>query len=118
MSENTMMLVQSTWNDKQTFRMIPITESCPYVECIMDPDTKVFVVISKIRKVSLHMLPKVDDYGQPVAGTKGMKQERHKIEVFQEFYVEDKDAIDEVIKLFAVNAKKFDYKKFMLLEPA
>jgi hypothetical protein len=51
MSENTMMLVQSTWNDKQTFRMIPITESCPYVECIMDPDTKVFVVISKIRKV-------------------------------------------------------------------
>jgi hypothetical protein len=59
------------------------------------------------------MLPKVDDYGQPVTGTKGMKQERHKIEVFQEFYVEDKDAIDEVIKLFAVNAKKFDYKKFM-----
>ena len=113
MSENTMMLVQSTWNDKQTFRMIPITESCPYVECIMDPDTKVFVIISKIRKTSLHMLPKLDEYGQAVAGTKGMKQERHKIEVFQEFYVEDASAIDEVIKQFAVNAKKFDYKKFM-----
>jgi hypothetical protein len=108
-----MMLVQSTWNDKQTFRMIPITESCPYVECIMDPDTKVFVVISKIRKTSLHMLPKLDEYGQPVTGTKGMKQERHKIEVFQEFYVEDVTAIEEVIKQFAVNAKKFDYKKFM-----
>jgi hypothetical protein len=108
-----MMLVQSTWNDKQTFRMIPITESCPYVECIMDPDTKVFVVISKIRKTSLHMLPKLDEYGQAVTGTKGMKQERHKIEVFQEFYVEDTSAIDEVIKQFAVNAKKFDYKKFM-----
>ena len=113
MSENTMMLVQATWQEKQTFRMIPISESCPYVECIMDPDTKVFVVISKIRKVSLHMLPKVDDYGQPKAGTKGMLQERHKIEVFQEFYVEDKDAIEELIKLFAVNAKKFDYKKFI-----
>ena len=112
MSENTMMLVQSTWNDKQTFRMIPITESCPYVECIFDPDTKVFVVISKIRKVSLHMLPKVDDYGQPVAGTKGMKQERHKIEVFHEFYLEDKNAIEELIKLFAVNTK-CNYKKFM-----
>ena len=112
MSENTMMLVQSTWTDKQTFRMIPITESCPYVECIFDPDTKVFVVISKIRKVSLHMLPKVDDYGQPVAGTKGMKQERHKIEVSQEFYLEDKNEIEELIKLFAVNTK-FNYKKFM-----
>jgi hypothetical protein len=113
MSENTMMLVQSTWNDKQTFRMIPITDSCPYVECIMDPDTRVFVIISKIKKTSLHMLPKLDDYGQPVTGTKGMKQERHKIEVFQEFYIEDESAIDEVIKQFAINAKKFDYKKFM-----
>jgi len=113
MSENTMMLVQATWNEKQTFRMIPISESCPYVECIMDPDTKVFVVISKIRKTALHMLPKLDEYGQPSTGTKGRKEERHKIEVFQEFYVEDKEAVDELIKLFAVNAKKFDYKKFM-----
>jgi len=112
MSEKTMMLVEATWQDKKTFRMIPIAESCPYVECIMDPDTKVFVVISKIRKTSLHMLPKLDEYGQPVTGTKGMKQERHKIEVFQEFYVEDTAAIEELIKTFAVNAK-FDYKKFM-----
>jgi hypothetical protein len=112
MSEKSMMLVQATWNEKQTFRMIPITESCPYVECIFDPETKVFVSISKIRKTSLHMLPKLDDYGQPVAGAKGMKQERHKIEVFQEFYIEDVNAIEELIKLFAINSK-FDYKKFM-----
>jgi len=112
MSDKSMMLVEATWQDKKTFRLIPIAESCPYVECIFDPDTKVFVVISKIRKTALHMLPKLDDYGQAIAGTKGMKQERHKIEVFQEFYVEDKAAIEELIKLFAVNAK-FDYKKFM-----
>lgn len=112
MSEKTMMLVEATWQDKKTFRLIPIAESCPYVECIFDPETKVFVVISKIRKTALHMLPKLDDYGQAIAGTKGMKQERHKIEVFQEFYVEDKSAIEELIKIFAVNAK-FDYKKFM-----
>ena len=113
MSENTMMLVQATWNDKQTFRMIPIAESCPYVECIYDPDTKVFVAISKIKKTTLHMLPKVDEYGQPVAGAKGMKQERHKIEVFQEFYVEDQTAMLELINMFAVNSDKFDYKKFL-----
>lgn len=112
MSEKTMMLVEATWQDKKTFRLIPISESCPYVEIIFDPETKVFVVISKIRKTSLHMLPKLDEYGQPVTGNKGMKQERHKIEVFQEFYVEDQAAIEELIKMFAVNAK-FDYKKFM-----
>ena len=113
MSENTMMLVQATWNEKQTFRMIPISESCPYVECIMDPDTKVFVVISKIRKTSLHMLPKLDEYGQPSMGAKGRKEERHKIEVFQEFYVEDKIAVKDIIHLFATNAKTFDFEAFM-----
>lgn len=112
MSDKSMMLVQATWQEKQTFRLIPIAESCPYVEIIFDPETKVFVVISKIRKTSLHMLPKLDEYGQPIAGAKGMKQERHKIEVFQEFYVEDAEAIEELIKLIAVNVE-FDYKKFM-----
>ena len=64
MSENTMMLVQATWQENQTFRMIPISESCPYVECIMDPETKVFVIISKITRTTLQMLPRIDDNGE------------------------------------------------------
>ena len=111
-----MMLVQATWQEKQTFRMIPINDMCPYVECIFDPGTKVFVIISKIKKTTLHMLPKLDEYGQAIAGTKGMKQERHKVEVFQEFYIEDTTAMEELIKMFAINAK-FDYKKFMVASP-
>ena len=55
----TMMLVQATWQESQTFRMIPTSSDCPYVECIFDPGTKVFVIISKIKKVTLHMLPKI-----------------------------------------------------------
>ena len=110
---NSMMLVKSSWQEDQTFKMIPTSESCPYVECIFDPGSKVFVVITKIRKTSLHMLPKLDDYGQPVTGNKGARQDRHKIEVFQEFYIEDKDAIEELIQLFALNSDKFDYQSFM-----
>lgn len=118
MSEKSMMLVQATWQDKQTFRMIPLTESCPYVECLFDPESKVFVIISKIKKVTLHMLPKLDDYGQPITGTKGIKQERHKVEVFQEFYIEDKIAIEDIVHGFATNASTFDYKSFMKAETA
>jgi hypothetical protein len=120
MTEKTMMLVQSTWQEKQTFRMIPIADSCPYVECIMDPETKVFVVISKITKQSLHMLPRMDDNGDPMftkstrPNGRQIKEERHKIEVFQEFYIEDKIAIKDLIHLFAVNAKTFDYETFMI----
>lgn len=120
MSKNTMMLVQATWQDKQTFRMIPIEDSCPYVECIFDPDTKVFVIISKLTKQSLHMLPRLDDNGDPMQiknprpNGRTFKEERHKIEVFQEFYVEDKVAIKDIIYLFAVNAKTFDIESFMI----
>ena len=104
MSEKSMILVQSSWQDAQTFRMIPISESCPYVECIFDPGTKVFVIISKIKRTSLQMLPKLDEYGQPVTGAKGRKEERNKLDVFQEFYIEDKTAVEGLIKIFAINA--------------
>jgi hypothetical protein len=118
MSENTMMLVQATWQESQTFRMIPISESCPYVECIFDPKTGVFVIISKIKRTSLQMLPKLDEYGQPITGAKGHKEERNKLEVFQEFYIEDKSAVEGLIKIFAINANSFDYKSFMTVEEA
>jgi hypothetical protein len=120
MSDTTMMLVQATWNEQQTFRMIPIAESCPYVECIFDPSTKVFVIISKIVKTTLHMLPKLDENGDPSplknkrANGRMVKEERKTIETFQEFYIEDNSAMEDLIKLFAINAGKFDYKKFML----
>jgi hypothetical protein len=116
MSEKTMMLVQATWQESQTFRLIPISESCPYVECIFDPGTKVFVIISKIKRTSLQMLPKLDEYGQPVTGAKGRKEDRNKLEVFQEFYIEDKIAVEDLINLFAINADTFDYKKFITAE--
>jgi hypothetical protein len=112
MSKQSMMLVEATWQDKTTFRMIPISDHSPYVECIFDPESQVFVVVSKIKKTSLHMLPKLCEYGNPIKGTRGSKQERHKIEVFQEFYVEDKAGMDALINLLAVNPE-FDYKKFM-----
>lgn len=113
MSEKTMMLVQATWQESQTFRMVPIDTTCPYVECIFDPGTKVFVIISKIKRTSLQMLPKLDEYGQPALGSKGRKEERHKVEVFQEFYIEHTDAIKDLVDLFAINAKTFDYNQFL-----
>ena len=113
MSEKTMMLVESTWQDTKTFKMIPVSSNCPYVECIFDPTSKVFVIISKVTKTSLHMLPKLDEYGKAVSGNRGAKQERRALDTFQEYYIEEKDSIVDVINLFAVNAKKFDITKFI-----
>ena len=56
MSKNDMLLIESVWNDKKTFKMIPIDETAPYVECIFDPTSGVFVIISKIRKFTLQII--------------------------------------------------------------
>lgn len=114
-----MLLVKSSWNEGETFRMIPVSKDCPYVECIFDPSTKVFVVISTISKTTLHMLPRLDDNGDPAPlktprkNGRQVKEERKTIETFQEFYLEDKDAMKDLIKLFAVNAESFDYTQYL-----
>lgn len=114
-----MLLVKSSWNEGETFRMIPVSKDCPYVECIFDPSTNVFVVISTITKTTLHMLPKLDDNGDPAPlkaprkNGRNVKEERKTIETFQEFYLEDKDAMKDLIKLFAVNAENFDYTQYL-----
>ena len=119
MSEKSMILVQSTWQESQTFRMIPISTDCPYVECIFDPATKVFVIISKLSKTTLHMLPKLDENGDPSplktkrANGRTVKEERKTIETFQEYYVEDIDAIKSLVEFFAINFKDLDWKSFL-----
>lgn len=119
MSEKTMILVKSTWNDKQTFRTVPVSEACPYVECIWDPEQKVFVVISKVSKTTLHMLPKLDDNGDPAPlkvkrpNGRAVKEERKSIETFQEYYVEDREAIKYIVESMCVNGDKFDIAPFL-----
>jgi len=112
-----MMLVESTWQDTKTFKMIPVSNDCPYVECIYDPSSKVLVLIGKTTKTSLHMLPKLDEYGKAVSGNRGAKQERRSIDTFQEYYIEEDKDIKEIVKMFAVNASKFDIAKFLEKAP-
>ena len=112
MSEKTMMLVESTWQDTKTFKMIPISNECPYVECIFDPSSKVFVIISKVTKTSLHMLPKLDEYGKAVSGNRGAKQERRSIDTFQEYYIEDAKDIKAIVEYFAINDTRFNIDFF------
>ena len=114
-----MYVVKSSWNEGETFRLIPVTDDCPYVECIFDPATKVFVIISKLSKTTLHMLPKLDENGDPSAlktkraNGRTVKEERKTIETFQEYYVEDIDAIKSLVEFFAINHKDMDWKSFL-----
>lgn len=115
-----MLLISSAWLDKPSFKMIPISENCPYTECLYDPTSKVFVIISKMTKTSLHMLPRLDDNGDPKVLKTGkrpngkiIQESRLALETLLEYYVEEQKDIITLIDIFAMNADVFDYKAIL-----
>lgn len=115
-----MLLITATWNGKESFKLIPISESAPYAECIFDPESKVLVVISKLTKTALHMVPKLDQDGYPSVIQKGanagkQRQERKEIEVFYEYYIEQITDMKHLISNLAVN-QDFEWEKFTLTD--
>ena len=117
-----MMLTHSQWKESKTFKMIPVTEDCPYLECIYDKDVNVLAVVSTLSKDTFHMVPKLDANGDPemrkTPGRDGLpyKQERRTLETYNEYYLENQQDIEYFINRFAVNAEDFDYKQYLTTE--
>lgn len=113
-----MLLTTSTWKDGKTFKMIPVTTDCPFVECIYDAEVNVLAVIGAAKKDTFHMLTKLDPNGDPetrkIPAKNGnpFKEERRSVETFQEYYIETQSEIEEFVKMFARNAETFDFRKF------
>lgn len=103
------MLIKSDWNQRPTFKMIPVSVDCPYVECIYDPESKVLALIGTTKKNVFHMMPKLDDNGEIVPrkikaeGSKSYKEERRTVETFQEYYISDSAQILEFVEMFGTN---------------
>ena len=105
---------------QRSFKMIPANKDCPYVECIYSMKDGFLAVITKNMKQSYHMVPKLDDNGDPVPmkgkirpNKKDYKEERRLVDTFSEFYLMTPEEIDGFIKLYAINAKEFDYDQFI-----
>lgn len=105
-----MMLINSAFKNVKSFSLVPASLECPYVEAMYDPTSSILAVISKDKKVSLHMVPLLDNSGNPIKG----KMKRIQIETFSEFYVQSKEDIANFIEIFAINSEHFDYKKFFV----
>jgi len=114
------MLVNSAFRNVKSFTMIPVSLDSPYTEAMYDPASGILAVISKVMKQSYHMVPKLDDDGNPIRlkvpnkqTGKTVKEERRLVDTFSEFYLSDKTDIETFIHMFAVNASEFDYNQFM-----
>ena len=115
-----MMLITSTWGTKKTFKMIPATPDCIYNEAIFDLDSKVLALISKEKKQSLHMVAKINEWGDVVpmkigkrANGKDYAEERKTLETFYEYYVEDVTDVKDIVTRLAVNSDTFDITSFI-----
>lgn len=111
-----MFLISSSWAGSPTFKLIPVSQDCPYNEVIFDPTSQALAIVSKEKKTTLHMLPKLTDIGD-VMRIKVQKRENGKdyaetrvnMETFYEYFIEEKAEILHFISSFAANADNFDY---------
>ena len=115
-----MMLISSAFRNAKSFSLLPVSNDSPYVEAMFDPSSSILAVISKVKKNSFHMLPRLGEDGQPQRlkvpnkqTGKTVKEQRVEMQTFSEFYISDKKDIETFIELFAINASSFDYKEFL-----
>lgn len=116
-----MMLVNSSFRNAKSFTLIPVSQDSPYVEAMFDPTSGILAVISKVMKQSYHMVPKLDESGQPIRlktpnqqTGKTVKEERRLVDTFSEFYLSDRSDIETFIHMFAVNADNFNIEEFFV----
>ncbi len=115
-----MMIISSSFRNVKSFSLMPVTNDCPYVEAMYDPSSGILAVITKTRKQSFHMMPRLDDSGQPQRlkapnkeTGKVHKEQRVTIDTFSEVYIAEKSEIENFLALFAVNFTEFDYKQYL-----
>jgi hypothetical protein len=105
---NNMMVYHALWHGQKSFRMMPLSEDCPFNEVLYNPIEKVLAVISKDQKEKPQLLPKLNEKGELVKNKPGSsnpwQEERRMMPAYYEYYIEDMSDIDYFIKCFAVNA--------------
>ena len=113
-----MILLTSFYGPEQkTFKMMPISNDCPFVECIFNNDHNVLAVIGKEKKATHQMVQKLNDNGEPDFTKQGQpKKQRVTIDLYQEYYLLEREEIHAFIDSIAANADAFDFKKFFKVD--
>lgn len=115
-----MMLITSSWGANRTFKMIPATPDCIFNEAIFDLDSKVLALISKEKKENMHMVAKVNEWGDVVPMKIGKRnngkdyaEERKVLETYYEYYIDNLEEVKDIVSRLAVNADTFNLTPFM-----
>ena len=112
-------IVRWSGNGKATFKLIPLSDDCPFLEAVFDPDDLALGLIGKFKKSEYEMVPALDEDGEPKkkkkAVTEGgipIKLERRMLEKWNEWEILTKEEIVSFIKMVAINADTFDVESW------
>ena len=95
----TMLLVTAPWSqDEVTFRMIPASLECPYIDVVYNKDKSALEIVSAFKRNEYGMFAKVDENGDvekrkhPIVDPetneqKVFKQERRVTEILQKYFI-------------------------------
>ena len=123
-----MLLIKGTiefdQNSRATFKMIPVTKDCPYLEVIYHPIYQGLGIVGKFKKKEYTMVASLDREGNPIQkkkklqpGENPMMMERRGMDAWHEYVIITKDEMINFIEMFAINADSFDYQSFIPKEP-
>ena len=113
----TMLLVTAPWSqDEVTFRMIPASLECPYIDVVYNKDKSALEIVSAFKRNEYGMFAKVDENGDVEKRKhpneqKVFKQERRVTEILQKYFILEQSEIINFVQTFAINADKIDYMR-------
>lgn len=122
-----MLLYTSIWKEQQTFKMLPVTNDCPFLEVIYDTESKQLAVVGSKLKKGFTYMDKLDNNGHKtlISGYEGLKKkyptqeiypykrERTEIDVVNEYYIKEESEQIEFINRFCENADAFGFQKYI-----
>lgn len=115
MIEPSMLVIQAkqlTRDNTETmsFRLIPLTNDCPYLMAEWDIKANQLMLLCKDFKQELRSIPKIDKYGNYIkhATTNDMEVERRNIEDWFEIYLSSEKGVKAFIEAMCINASDTD----------
>lgn len=116
--KNSMIIYLSEYDKgKKTFKLMPITDECPFIHATYLPDEKILSIFSREYKERPIMLPKYNDKGIPVTvnTSNGMKiaEERRMIDMYYEYALTEPEDILEFIYILSTQASNKRYSDFI-----
>lgn len=63
---NNMMLIREMYNNEPSFKMIPLSNDCPYLEAAFDSQARQLVIRHRDKLSVFQMFERLDDNGHPI----------------------------------------------------